>query len=73
MSLYNENDQRLQGYYKTAIPSRILDALITVPVAELRLIRYSRQFTQRTNHTGAPWALGIGITIHGRDLVAAEE
>lgn len=72
MSLYDKNDQRLRGYYKTRYTFQNPDALITVPVAELRTDQNTgRQYYTTTNHTGAPLALGIGDTIHGRDLVAA--
>jgi len=68
----NKNDQRLRGYYKTRYTFQNPSALITVPVAELRIDQNTgRQYYTTTNHTNAPLALGIGDTIHGRDLVAA--
>lgn len=72
MSLYDDNDLRLQGYYKTRYTFQNPDALITVPVAELRTDpNTGRQYYTTTNHSDSPLTLMIGDTIHGRDLVAA--
>lgn len=72
MSLYNENDKRLQGYYKIHYTYQNPNTLITIPVAQLKTDKNTgKSYWTTTNHTNAPIKAEVGDLIYGRDIVAA--
>jgi len=72
MSLYPQDDQRLNAYYKRYYTYQNPDALITVPVAaEVTDPDTGIPFFTTTNFSDEPYTVSIGDTIFGRDVFMA--
>ncbi|MGV8092347.1 MAG: RagB/SusD family nutrient uptake outer membrane protein [Mangrovibacterium sp.] len=70
ISLYPENDKRLNAYYKTHYTYQNPQELITIPVSEPTLVN-GVLVNSTTNFSGAPYQVHLGDTIFGRDIFAA--
>lgn len=73
ISLYDEDDARLNAFYKRYYTYQNPEALITVPPAQPATDRLSGLPVEHStyNFTGEPYTVEIGDTIYGRDVRAA--